>query len=63
MNRPTSKERYETCGHRLACDRMARLANLMIWFSKDVDANESTASEYRCDMCRQWKWKGWEEID
>ena len=55
MSRPSSRERYETCEHRPACDRMARLANFMIWFSSDVDANESVADAYRCDVCREWK--------
>jgi hypothetical protein len=63
MSRPSARERYESCEHRFACDRMARLASLMIWFSRDVDANESVADAYRCDMCKQWKCKGWEEID
>jgi hypothetical protein len=63
MSRPNPRERYETCGHRDACDRMARLANLMIWFAQEGDPNESVADAYRCELCKQWKWKGWEEID
>ena len=55
MSRPSARKRYESCEHRFACDRMARLANLMIWFSSGEDANESVANEYRCDVCREWK--------
>ena len=55
MSRPSPREHYESCEHRFACDRMARLANLLVWYSLGEDANESTANEYRCDMCREWK--------
>ncbi len=34
---------------------MARLANLMIWFSSGEDANASIADAYRCDVCREWE--------
>jgi hypothetical protein len=34
---------------------MARLANLMVWFSSGEDANQSIADEYRCNTCGEWK--------
>lgn len=54
----TSRERYEACVHRFACDRMARLANLLVWYSRGEEENESIAYAYECDVCREWeKWK------
>jgi hypothetical protein len=58
MSKATSpRERYESCAHRLACDRMARLASLMMWFSSDVDGNVTVAETYHCDTCSEWKKK------
>lgn len=58
MSRPSPKERYEACAHRFACDRMAGMANLMVWQSSGEDANESVAHAYECDACREWeRWK------
>jgi hypothetical protein len=55
MSKLRPKERYETCAHKDACDRMARLASLMIWFASDVDANESVSDAYRCGLCREYE--------
>lgn len=55
MSKASQRERYEGCAHRFACDRMARLANLLIWYSSEIPANESTAEAYECGTCKEWK--------
>lgn len=55
MSRQSPKERYEACTHRYACDRMAGMANLLVWYSSGEDTNESVASAYECDLCREWE--------
>jgi hypothetical protein len=55
MSRPRPKERYESCVHRFACDRMAAQANLIVWYMSGDDASVSVAYAYGCDVCREWK--------
>lgn len=55
MSRPRARDRYESCAHRPACYRMAGIAKLLVWYSSGEDTNESVASAYRCDVCREWK--------
>lgn len=48
-------KRYEACVHRFACDRMAGMANLLVWYSSGETADESVAYAYECDVCREWE--------
>lgn len=48
-------KRYKACAHRFACDRMAALANLLVWQSRGEEDNESIAYAYECDVCREWE--------
>ena len=52
-----ARERYESCAHRLACDRMAEMARLPVWYSSAKTADESVAYAYICDACREWEKK------
>lgn len=50
----SARERYKSCGHRLACDRMAEMAGLPVWYSSGESRDDSVAYAYRCDACREW---------
>ena len=53
----SARECYESCAHRFACDRMAVVARMYLWYSSDELRDESVAHAYRCDLCREWKKK------
>lgn len=44
-------ERMRTCDHRKACDRMAEMARLAIWYESGTEADACVAYAYRCDVC------------
>ena len=55
MSKARPKERYESCSHRFACDRMANRANLLVWYSSVEEVNESVACAYMCEECKEWE--------
>lgn len=55
MSRPSALERYESCAHCFACDRMAGMAKLPVWYSSGETRDESVADAYRCDVCCAWE--------
>lgn len=48
-------DRYTSCAHRDACDRMASRAKLEVWYSSGESEEESDAGAYGCDVCREWE--------
>ena len=57
MNKGKSENviRYHTCAHREACDKIAKLARFMVWFSYDTPEDESVSHAYRCDCCDEFE--------
>lgn len=45
-------ELMRTCDHRKACDRMAGMANLLVWYDSGTEEDACRAYAYRCDVCR-----------
>lgn len=45
---------YMACIHRPACDRMASMAKLEVWYSSGEKENESVAHAYMCELCKEW---------
>ena len=43
--------RYNSCSHSGACDRMAEIARISVWYGSGEDSKASVSMAYGCKAC------------